>query len=482
VKVMERIADRLAQAVPAGMLVRFAGTDNEISPVLDITDDSRQVGAGSVFACVSGDRFDGHDFADAAVERGAIALVVERELPIAVPQIVVKNVRQALGPIASFVHDEPSSKLQVVGVTGTNGKTTVAHLLASIVQSAGRSAVAMGTLSGPRTTPEAAELQRTLATHVEVGVKVVVMEVSSHALALHRVAGTKFAASVFTNLGRDHLDLHGSTGEYFRAKASLFVPEMTSIGVTNLDDPYGRLLLDGSDVEMIGFSASDAQSVDVGVGHHSFEWKGIPVRVPLGGRFNVMNTLAALTTATTIGIEPEAAAAGVATSPSIPGRFELVSNPDDVSFSVVVDYAHTPDGLVELLSTARWLAASGRVIVVFGCGGDRDADKRPLMGAAAASGADSVIITSDNPRHEDPAVIIDSMLAGVDSGDRSSVSVEVDRRAAIDRALRQAQAGDIVVIAGKGHESTQTIGDEQVVFDDRVVAREQLATMFGGQS
>jgi UDP-N-acetylmuramoyl-L-alanyl-D-glutamate--2,6-diaminopimelate ligase len=480
VKVMEGIAHRFSRAVPTGMLVRVVGADDETSQVLDITDDSRLVGAGSVFACISGGRFDGHDFAESAIAQGAVALLVERQLPVSVPQIVVTNVRQALGPIASFVHDEPSSKLQVIGVTGTNGKTTVAHLLASIMRSAGRSAVAMGTLSGPRTTPEASELQRTLAAHVEAGVDAVVMEVSSHALALHRVDGTRFAASVFTNLGRDHLDLHGSIGGYFRAKASLFVTGLTAVGVTNLDDPYGRLLFDGSDIEMVGFSAADAAAVEVGVGHHAFEWRGFPVHVPLGGRFNMMNSLAALTTAVSIGIDPAVAAAGLAACPPIPGRFELVSDPVHVPFSVLVDFAHTPDGLIELLATARGLASSGRVIVVFGCGGDRDVEKRPLMGAAAVAGADLVIVTSDNPRHEDPTAIIEATLVGVEAVDRTSVTVEVDRRAAIALALRQGQPGDILVVAGKGHEPTQTIGDRQIAFDDRVVVREELAELFGG--
>jgi UDP-N-acetylmuramoyl-L-alanyl-D-glutamate--2,6-diaminopimelate ligase len=380
-----------------------------------------------------------------------------------------------MGPVAATVHGHPSARMSVIGITGTNGKTTTAHLLAAILRGTGRSERQIGTLSGARTTPESTDLQRRLAGFVTEGVDSVAMEVSSHALALHRVEGMRFAAAVFTNLGRDHLDLHESMEAYFRAKASLFTGGLADVGVTNLDDPYGRLLLDVAAIEMVGYSSDDAQGLEVGVGHHSFTWRGHPVRVPIGGRFNVMNSLAALTAAETLGIDGAEAAAAMADSPPVPGRFELVTDADAHEFAVVVDYAHTPDGLVELLTAARRLADRGRLIAVFGCGGDRDVDKRPLMGAAAAEHADLVIVTSDNPRHEDPAAIVDAAVAGVPTEHRDRLVVEVDRRAAIATAVGRAQPGDVVVIAGKGSESTQTIGDESVPFDDREVAREVLA-------
>jgi UDP-N-acetylmuramoyl-L-alanyl-D-glutamate--2,6-diaminopimelate ligase len=336
-----------------------------------------------------------------------------------------------------------------------------------------------GTLTGVRTTPEATDLQRRLADFVDEQVEAVVMEVSSHALALHRVAGIRFDVATFTNLGRDHFDLHESMEAYFRAKASLFTAEQSARGVTNTDDPYGSLLLDAASIEMVGFGLADAVDPRVSIDRVKFGWRGRRVEVPLGGRFNVMNALAALTTADALGIDTDVAVAGIATCPPVPGRFELVTDPDVHPFAVVVDYAHTPDGLVEVLTTARAIAAGGQVTVVFGCGGDRDRDKRPLMGAAAAANADRVIVTSDNPRHEDPQAIIAAAVGGVESRYRDAVRVEPDRRAAIDTAIRQARAGDVVVIAGKGHETTQTIGDTATPFDDRVVAREVLADIVG---
>jgi UDP-N-acetylmuramoyl-L-alanyl-D-glutamate--2,6-diaminopimelate ligase len=468
----------LADAVPAGLLVDVVDAQLD-GPIVDLTHDSRQVRPGWAFACVVGERLDGHDFAASAVDAGAGVLLVERRLLLPVPQIVVSDVRLAMGSAAAAVHGWPASTLKVIGITGTNGKTTTTHLLGAILRGAGIDERQLGTLSGARTTPEAPDLQRTLAGFVADGVGAVTMEVSSHALALHRVAGTRFAAAVFTNLGRDHLDLHESMEAYFRAKASLFMPALSSIGVTNLDDPYGRLLLDVAAIEMVGYSSDDAVAVEVGVGHHSFAWRGHPVRVPIGGHFNVMNSVAALTTAEVLGIPADVAAAALADCPPVPGRFEMVSDPALRGFAVVVDYAHTPDGLIELLRSARQLSDRGRVVVVFGCGGDRDAEKRPLMGAAASQQADVVVITSDNPRHEDPAAIVDAAAAGVEAG--AQLVLEVDRRTAISIAIGEARTGDVVVIAGKGHETTQTIGDESRPFDDRVVAREALAALDGSQ-
>jgi UDP-N-acetylmuramoyl-L-alanyl-D-glutamate--2,6-diaminopimelate ligase len=462
----------LIGSVPASLFVECIG---ELPVgVIDLTHDSRQVRDGWAFACVPGEHFDGHEFAVAAVAAGAVLLVVERPVDDldGTCQIVVTDVRRAMGHLAAAIHGNPADRLTVVGITGTNGKTTTTRLLGAILGAAGRVGRELGTLSGVRTTPEAPDLQRQLAEFVRDGVDTVVMEVSSHALALHRVAGTRFAASVFTNLGRDHLDLHGSMEGYFRAKASLFTPELSECGVTNLDDPYGRLLADAAEIDMIGYRVGDVSDVQVGLGEHSFVWRGHRVTVPIGGDFNVSNSLAALTAATVLGIGPDVAASGIAATPSVPGRFEIVT-PGAAPVAVVVDYAHTPEGLEQVLASAR-SACAGRVIVVFGCGGDRDAEKRPLMGEVAARSADVVVITSDNPRSEDPTLIAGAVVAGVPDRYRERVSTELDRRTAIGNAIAAARPGDVVVVAGKGHESTQTIGDQVLPFDDRTVARELL--------
>jgi UDP-N-acetylmuramoyl-L-alanyl-D-glutamate--2,6-diaminopimelate ligase len=454
--------------------------------VVDLTHDSRQVAPGWAFACVVGTRADGHDYARAAVAAGAAALVVERVLPADVagdvPQLVVPpeagGVRAAMGDLAAEVHGRPASKLTTVGITGTNGKTTTTHFLASILRHAGVDTRVIGTLSGTRTTPEAPDLQRELAGYVDDGAGAVVMEVSSHALALHRVNGVRFDVAVFTNLGRDHLDLHESVEAYFRAKARLFTPGLSATGVVNRDDPYGHLLADVAEIPTVTFGGDDASDVVVTGDHLAFTWRSVRVELPVGGRFNVANALAALTAADQLGIAPADAAAGLATTPPVPGRFETVSPPGH-AFTVVVDYAHTPDGLIELLGAARDVSATGptgrgRVIVVFGCGGDRDADKRPIMGAVAGEYADMVYVTSDNPRNEDPLAIIDAVAAGVRSIGSTEPVVEPDRRAAIAGALAAARPGDVVVIAGKGHEAYQTIGTTDHPFDDRTVARELL--------
>ena len=475
-------AGRLAATVPPAELVDLVEPDGAgaARPVLDITHDSREVRPGWAFACVPGRSSDGHAFAADAVAAGASALLVERVLALDVSQVVVRDVRRVLGSVAAAVHGHPARRLRTVGVTGTNGKTTTTHLLGAILRAAGLATQELGTLTGVRTTPEATDLQRRLADLVDDGVDAVVMEVSSHALALHRVAGMRFDVSVFTNLGRDHFDLHESVEEYFRAKASLFTPALTDVGIVNFDDPYGQLLADVAEIETVGFSLDDADDVSVGLGAIDFVWRGHRVHVPIGGAFNVPNALAALTAAERLGIDAATAIGGLATATRVPGRFEVVSDEALDPFSVVVDYAHTPDGLTSVLGTARAVAPpNGRVVVVFGCGGDRDTDKRGLMGAAAVAGADAVVVTSDNPRHEDPSAIIDAIVAGIDPRDRIAVVTEADRRRAIELALGVARAGDVVVIAGKGHETTQTVGDEVRPFDDRAVARELLREMAG---
>jgi UDP-N-acetylmuramoyl-L-alanyl-D-glutamate--2,6-diaminopimelate ligase len=466
-----RVGD-LAARVPSGRVRAVVG-DASIR-VTGVTHDSRAVAPGVLFACVVGARHDGHAFAQSAVEAGASALIVERELPVAVTQVVVDDTRAVLGHIAAAFHGEPSRSLTTVGITGTNGKTTTAYMIAAALQSVGNEVGVIGTLSGVRTTPEATELQERLARMRDEGVDSVVMEVSSHALALWRVAGTWFDAAVFTNLGRDHLDLHGSLENYFRAKARLFTPELAAVGVINVDDPYGRLLLDVAAIPMLPYSRSDASEIEVTAVGHRFVWRDQHVSVPIGGAFNVLNSLAALNALTALGVDADDAAAGVSSVGPVPGRFEVIGPTGENAPTVIVDYAHTPDGITELVAAVREVTGSGAVTIVFGCGGDRDREKRPQMGNAAVAGADRVIVTSDNPRDEDPMSIIGAIVGGVKGHDRDRLVVEPDRRAAIGLALAGAHRGDVVVIAGKGHETTQTIGETVLDFDDRVVARELL--------
>jgi UDP-N-acetylmuramoyl-L-alanyl-D-glutamate--2,6-diaminopimelate ligase len=298
------------------------------------------------------------------------------------------------------------------------------------------------------------------------------MEVSSHALELHRADATRFAVAVFTNLGRDHLDFHGTVERYFAAKARLFEPSLSVAGVVNVGDPHGRLIRDTARVPITPFSLDDAVGLEVGPRASTFQWRGRPVRVPLGGRFNVANALAAATAAVVGGVDEDAVVVGLERAPAVPGRFEPVDAGQP--FSVIVDFAHTPESLGSALAAARDVADGHQVIVVFGCGGDRDPAKRPAMGAAAADLADVIVLTSDNPRTEDPAAIISEVIGGVPTTDRARVLTEPDRRTAIDLALSRALAGDVVVIAGKGHETTQTIGDRILSFDDRSVARQLL--------
>ena len=445
--------------------------------ITDVTLDSRSVRPGSLFCCIAGARVDGHTLAGAAVAAGAAAVLAQQ--PVAVPDgtavVLVDDVRAAIGPISASHWGHPSRSLTVVGVTGTNGKTTTTQFLGAVFAAAGTPVEVIGTLSGrpgePPTTPDAPSLQARLAKLRDTGIEAVAMEVSSHGLAMHRVDGTRFAAAAFTNLSQDHLDLHGTIEAYFAAKARLFSAAFTDLAVVDIDDLRGRLLRDAATIRTIGYSLDDAEQLVLTPAGSTWRWRGTEFQLPIAGRFNVANALCAANLAVELGVPLDAVARGLAAAPVVPGRFEPVDAGQP--FGVVVDYAHTPDGLEHVLRAARELVAPGaRVAVVFGAGGDRDAGKRPRMGEVAARLADRVVVTSDNPRSEDPDAIIEAILGGLT--DRSGVVVDADRRSAIARAVAAAEPGDIVVIAGKGHETTQTIGDSVLPFDDRVVARDVL--------
>jgi UDP-N-acetylmuramoyl-L-alanyl-D-glutamate--2,6-diaminopimelate ligase len=447
---------------------------------------SDQVRAGDLFFCVPGTRVDGHDFATQAAAAGAVAVVAERELalPDHVAQVVVPSVREAMGPASAEWYGRPADHMTVVGITGTNGKTTTTYLLESVFRAAGLVPGVVGTtgvrIDGelepfPRTTPEAPDLHRLLAKMLERRVRAVAMEVSSHGLHQHRVGGIRYACAVFTNLTQDHLDYHGSFEEYFRAKAMLFTPDVAERAAVNMDSPEGRRLLD-TGVPTVTYGVSeeaDVRGEDVHTDESglSFRVGTLRVRARLRGLFNVSNCLAALAAARSVGIEDAFTVAGIGALTGVPGRLEPVEAGQD--FLVLVDYAHTPDSLENVLMAARPLA-NGRVIVAFGCGGDRDRGKRPLMGEVATRLADLTVVTSDNPRSEDPLAIVAEIEEGARRGGGRYV-VEPDRREAIRLAVAEGGPGDVVVIAGKGHETGQEFAGGVVVpFDDRVAAAAEL--------
>ena len=441
--------------------------------VVSVTMDSRQVGAGALFACVPGQAADGHLFAPAAVEQGAVALLSERELDLGVPQVIVPSVRAALGAVCDAVYGRPSADLTVAAVTGTNGKTTTCAFLRAVFEANGWRATTVGTLTQRRTTPEAPELHALLAEWRRTGGRAVAMEVSSHALEQHRTDSVRFAAGVFTNLSPEHLDYHRTMDAYFEAKARLFEPGRVGVAVVNRADPWGRRLAERvastGAARLETFAPDDAADLVLGPSGSTFRWRDHPVSIRVAGDFNVANALAAATCAAALGIDVPVIAGALESVGSVPGRFQLVDAGQ--AFTVVVDYAHTPDGLTKVLEAARQICA-GRLIVVFGAGGDRDREKRPLMGRAAAGLADLAVVTSDNPRSEDPDAIIAAVLAGTD--DSPNVLAEPDRAAAIATALATARPGDVVVIAGKGHEKGQEIAGRTLPFDDVEVARSAL--------
>jgi UDP-N-acetylmuramoyl-L-alanyl-D-glutamate--2,6-diaminopimelate ligase len=443
--------------------------------VTSVVHDTRAVTPGALFCCVPGAQVDGHELVGEASAAGAAALVVERTVDSELPQLLTPSVRDAMGPIADAFWGHPSESVTVVGVTGTSGKTTTTHLLDAIFRAHGWSSSVLGTLSGPRTTPEAPELQAHLAEERDAGRRAIAMEVSSHALAMGRVAATRFAVSVFTNLSHDHLDFHRDLDEYFEVKATLFTPRYSDLAVVNLDDERGRELASREAIPTVGYSLADVRDLELGPTSCAFRWRDQAVSLSLGGRFNVSNALGAATAAAHLGVEPATIAAGLSQAPPVPGRFEAVD--EGQPFAVLVDYAHKPGAMEGALAAAREATRGGRVIVVVGAGGDRDVSKRPEMGAVAARLADRVVLTSDNPRSEDPLAIIDAIRAGMPAD--APVAVEPDRAAAIARAVGEAAPGDVVVIAGKGHEAVQVVGERTIAFDDREVARQALRALRG---
>jgi len=476
---------------------------------------TRDVADGTLFFCVPGLTFDGHGFAARAAASGAAALVCERDTGVALPQVLVPSVRRAMALVAARWYDHASRELTVVGVTGTNGKTTTAHLVAGIFVAAGRPAALLGTVVnriGGRdepvqlTTAESLDLQRMFREMVAAGDRACALEISSHALAQDRAAGIDFDAVVFSNLTRDHLDFHKDLDDYFAVKRRLFLPDEARNGaaaaVVNVGDEYGRRLAaecgsaygDGLWTYAVagapralddqGAPSADAVARDLELNADGSAFVlavprlGVEARVTLllAARFNIENALAAATAALALGLPVEAVLRGLAVTEGVPGRFQAVRAGQP--FSVVVDYSHTPDSLENALRAARSVAP-GRVLVVFGCGGDRDRGKRPLMGEIGARLADRAFVTSDNPRSEEPLAIIAEIVAGVPAARAGVVTVDPDRRAAIRLALGEARAGDAVVIAGKGHEQGQIIGDRRIPFDDCAVVAELLAELRG---
>jgi UDP-N-acetylmuramoyl-L-alanyl-D-glutamate--2,6-diaminopimelate ligase len=475
--------ERLIAALAPTDVVGRAATD-----VRDLAYDARGAFPGALFFCVPGMTVDGHDFAAQAVENGAVALVVERPLDIAVPQLVVPDSRAAMAVAADEFFDRPTADLAVAGVTGTNGKTTTAFLLYAVLAAAGRRPGLLGTIEtrvdgerrpATRTTAEAIDVQRLFREMLDAGDRSCAMEATSHGSALHRLDRVRFSVLVFTNLSQDHLDFHDDMEDYFQAKRRLFLGEGAPPAAVNVGDAYGRRLAgdlraQGAPLVTFGF-AEDAEvrpdGLELGPDVTELTAGGIRLKTRLRGRFNVENVLAAVAAGRLLELPGEALARGIESVAGVPGRFETID--EGQPFTVVVDYSHKPGALETVLRTARELTSSGRLVCVFGCGGDRDRGKRPLMGRIAAELADVAIVTSDNPRSEDPLAIIEEIAAGMPA----EPEIEPDRRRAIERAVELAAPGDVVVIAGKGHERGQEIAGRMLPFDDREVAGEALRAL-----
>jgi UDP-N-acetylmuramoyl-L-alanyl-D-glutamate--2,6-diaminopimelate ligase len=470
-----------------------------------LTDDSRQITPGTLFVAVKGERVDGHAYVRQAVEAGAAALIVQDASSVSdhtVPTIELRDSRRALGLLAARLHNDPSKYLRMTGVTGTNGKTTTTYLIKAMLESAKRKVGLIGTVSyeigseridASHTTPGAVELQQLLARMVQAGMDTVAMEVSSHALAMDRTSGCEYDTAVFTNLTQDHLDYHHTMDEYFQAKARLFAGLTTSgsksghkRAIVNADDPWASRIKEVCPLPVWTYSIrdpSDIRAHDVRLSIHGTTFRVVTpsgdsrIDSLLVGEHNIYNVLAAIGVGLNEGLSLDVIREGIRTVRNVPGRFERVEAGQD--FTIVVDYAHTEDALVRLLAAAHALK-TGRIITVFGCGGDRDRGKRPKMGRAATERSDVVILTSDNPRTEDPMTILKEVEAGVRDvlqADRVRYEMIPDRRTAIETAIREAKPGDMVLIAGKGHEDYQIVGTQKLHFDDREVAREAVGKL-----
>jgi UDP-N-acetylmuramoyl-L-alanyl-D-glutamate--2,6-diaminopimelate ligase len=491
-RTLAEVAEHLGLDLPAGAR---PGTE-----VTGIASDSRSVRPGDVYVALPGSTAHGGQFAATARARGAVAVVTDpagaRQAEAArLPSYVVPDPRGAVGPLAAWIYGDPAAELQVIGVTGTNGKTTTAYLLEAGLRAGGHRTGLVGTIEtrigdaavpSVRTTPEAADLQALLALMRERGVDAVAMEVSSHALALGRVDGTTYDVAVFTNLSEDHLDFHADLEDYFLAKATLFRAGRSRIAVVNVDDPYGERLASDATIPVVTVSPGGREGADWRVDKSEVTGAGSSFRLvgpegvtvdggtALVGAFNVDNAALAVVALVQAGADPATAAKGVAGCTGVPGRMERVAEGQE--FLALVDYAHTPDALERLLAAARGLTRRGRVLLVIGCGGDRDPHKRPVMGGIAARGADVAILTNDNPRSEDPLAILAAIKEGAAASDgQATVEVVPDRKAAIDKAVGLAGPGDVVVVAGKGHEQGQEVAGEVHPFDDRTVLRAAIA-------
>jgi UDP-N-acetylmuramoyl-L-alanyl-D-glutamate--2,6-diaminopimelate ligase len=469
--------------------VAASGAEGLATAVTGVAYRSAAVRPGDAFFCVPGFTHDGHDFATDAASRGAAVIVAQRAVPgVAVPVVIVPDTRVALALASARFFRRPSASMEVVGITGTNGKTTTTYILDAILRAGGRRTGLIGTIESrvgdehvpaSRTTPESRDLQESLARMRDSRVTAVSMEVSSHAIDLHRVDGVAFAVAAFTNLTQDHLDYHATMEEYFAVKAGFIGSVPVGRRVVNVDDAYGRLIADTMGADWaVGISAGAnvrASGVRFGPDSCAFTLTAptgeSEVRLPLTGAHNVSNALIAAGCALALGLELGTIVEGLANAPQVPGRLERIDEGQD--FVVLVDYAHTPDGLANVISAVRGVTA-GRVITVFGCGGDRDPDKRPLMGRVAGTLSDVAVLTSDNPRTEDPVGIILQVEDGF-AGTSAERHVEVDRRRAIALALHLAEPGDAVLVTGKGHEDYQIFSDRTIHFDDREVVREELA-------
>lgn len=465
---IETLLDRLGPNLPT------PPPTGDLSVLVDhITEDSRQVRPGSLFCALTGTAHDGHDFVANAAAAGATAALVERPVDVDVPQLVTADARLWTGLLAAAVEGNPSQDVEVIGVTGTNGKTSIVTIIEHIVTTCGSRAASMGTLTGSLTTAAAPGFQRALREHADAGDQVVAAEISSHALDQERVAGTTFAVAVFSNLSQDHLDYHPDMEHYFASKSRLFDTGRARAAVIDVSDPWGARLAKMITIPIVEVDGAEiAKRAVLGPAGSTFRWRDHEIALPLGGRFSITNAVLAAEACVSIGFDPTLVAEALGSAPQIPGRFELVDLGQD--FVVLIDYSHTPASVEAAVASARDLATN-RVLLVFGAAGDRDPGKRPLMGAAA-SDADRLYITSDNPRSEDPDAIIAEVKAGVRPSHTANDSVFAltDRKEAIHAAIAEACEGDVVVIAGKGHEDYQIIGSKRFDFDDRLVASDAL--------